>query len=295
LALDGLFDYEGCRQQAPEVLYHYTNWTAAKGILCAQHFWETAHDCTNDDAELVSAHSVIVEVAETLRRTATGCAALALDSLLDSYQRLQVNKLKTIYLACFSLARDDQEQWRKYADYGRGLCLGVRVLNEPIPKSKYTGSALVQVDYSEESWRKNLLTEFGKICSLLSRADSSKHNVELGAWALYRDAAFASITAKQKKWAVEREFRHVTLIRAALHPAFRKFGGSQLPGNLVDLLSDMLTARQFQIPHGALDVRVSKPQLTRPQIDALRWSFLRLLSVLVVTKDSTPPPDFNSL
>lgn len=229
LALDGLFDVHvenSYRAKAPDVLYHYTDWAGAKGILQGQHFWETAHDCTNDEAELVSAHSVVVEVAETLRKTATGPAARALDLFLDSYPRLQVNKLKTIYLACFTSARDDKEQWRKYADDGRGLCLGLRILNEPAPRPNDTASALIQVDYSADSWRDHLTNNFQKVCALLSRAVDSKRNIELGSSALYRIAAFASIMAKQAKWSVEREFRHATLIRdgASIRPKERKRG-----------------------------------------------------------------------
>lgn len=216
LTLDGLFDVlvnESIRPKPAEVLYHYTDWNGARGILLGQHFWETAHDCTNDDAELVSAHSVIREVAETLKKETHGVGGATLDLFLRSYPRLQVNKLKTIYLACFTLARDDCEQWRKYADNGRGLCLGVRVLNEPIPTPRDTGSALIQVDYSEESWRNQLMSDFKQICTALSRARYSKHNIGLGSSALYRIAAFASIRAKQPKWAVEQEIRHATLIR----------------------------------------------------------------------------------
>lgn len=121
--------------------------------------------------------------------------------------------MKTIYLACFSLHKDDREQWRKYADNGCGLCLGVRILNEPIPTPDDTGSALIQVDYSEESWRNQLTSDFEEICAQLSRARYSKHNMGLGSSALFRIAAFASIRAKQPKWAVEREIRHATLIR----------------------------------------------------------------------------------
>jgi hypothetical protein len=156
---------------------------------------------------------VILEVAETLKKDAHGVVAATLDLFLKGYPRLQVNKMKTIYLACFTLARDDREQWHKYADDGRGLCLGVRVLNEPIPTPKDTGSALIAVDYSEESWRNQLMSDFKQICAALSRARYSKHNMWLGSSALYRIAAFASIRAKQPKWAVEQEIRHATLIR----------------------------------------------------------------------------------
>jgi len=233
LKLDGLFDVlvnESIRPKPAEVLYHYTDWNGARGILLGQHFWETAHDCTNDEAELVSAHSVILEVAGTLRKEAHGVVAATLDLFLRSYPRLQVNKLKTIYLACFTLAKDDREQWGKYADNGRGLCLGVRVLNEPIPTPKDTGSALIQVDYSEESWRNQLTSDFKQMCAWLSRARYSKHNIGLGSSALYRIAVFASIREKHAKWAIEQEIRHATLIRdgANIRPKKRTRDGKAI-------------------------------------------------------------------
>jgi hypothetical protein len=229
LALDGLFDIlvnQSHRPESPPVLYHYTDWVGAKGILCGQHFWETAHDCTNDEAEIKSAHSVIVEVAESLRTKASGVTARVLDLFVDSYPRLRLDKMKTVYLSCFSLARDDRGQWENYANDGQGLCLAVRILNEPSPNPKDRASALIQVDYSEESWRNHLKTNFTKVCDLLSRAVNSDRNVELGSSALYRISAFTSIMAKKPQWSQEREVRHVTFLRdeASAKPKERKRG-----------------------------------------------------------------------
>jgi hypothetical protein len=233
LALDGLFDAlvnDSYRPKSPPILYHYTDWSGARGILRGQHFWETAHDCTNDEAEIKSAHSVIVEVAKTLRATATGAAAHVLDLFIDSYPRLQLDKMKTIYLSCFSLARDDERQWKKYADDGRGLCLGMRVLKEPAPNPMDRASALIQVDYSEDSWRNHLMTNFTKVCDLLSRAINTRRTLELGSSALYRISAFASIMAKQPQWLAEQEVRHVTFFRddAKTKPKERKRGDKNI-------------------------------------------------------------------
>jgi hypothetical protein len=121
--------------QVPPVLYHYTTWQGTQGIFSSQRFWATAHNCTNDEAELVSADSIIVEVAKDLRRKATGPAAEILDLFVEGYPALHVTRLIAVCLVCFSLARDDSDQWMKYGDEGRGVCLGVRVLNEPAPKN----------------------------------------------------------------------------------------------------------------------------------------------------------------
>ncbi len=119
LAVDRMFDgvvNDAFKVAAPKILYHYTSWSGAEGILRSQTFWATAHDCTNDEAELKSADAIVMEVARELRRNAKGAASTVLDLFLDGYPRLQITQLRTVYLTCFSVARDDKEQWRKYAD-----------------------------------------------------------------------------------------------------------------------------------------------------------------------------------
>jgi hypothetical protein len=217
LALDTIFDgivNESYRRQSPPILYHYTDWRATEGILCNQHFWETAHDCTNDTVELEAAHAVIVAAAKRLQRKYRGTASVVLSQFLHSYQKLKISKMKTVYMTCFSQARDDAGQWQDYGRLGSGLCLGLRVLKEPAPTPHETGSALVKVDYSKESWRKTVTECFEQICKVLSsRAACTPRNIELGMSALYRIAAFCSMTAKQPRWAHEQEFRHITIFR----------------------------------------------------------------------------------
>ncbi len=182
---------------APKVLYHYTTWSGAEGVVRSQRFWATAHDCTDDEAELRSADATIMEVATDLRKNAKGAAAAVLDLFLERYTSLQITKLTTIYLSCFSVTRDDKEQCRKYANDGRGVCIGIRVVEEPGPKHTDRGTAIVKVDYSESSWHATLSENFKKICSVMEKAAVTRKNIELGLFALHRIAAFASIGAKQ--------------------------------------------------------------------------------------------------
>ncbi len=235
LALDRMFDQAAQRPfetHVPRLLYHYTSWAGARGIISTQQFWATAHDCTNDEAELVSADSIIMDVAQHMRSTMIGAAAEVLDLFLNGYPTLQVTKLIAAYLVCFSVARDDAEQWEKYGDNGRGVCLGLRVLDETPPDAPDTGAATVQVDYSEASSRATLAGSFKDICSLLSRANVLviPENVKLGLSALYRAAAFASIMAKRENWAVEQEVRHVTIVHkdANIQPKKRQSNGREI-------------------------------------------------------------------
>jgi hypothetical protein len=198
------------------VLYHYTSYLGAVNILSSQEFWSTAHDCTNDEAELVSADSIVVEVAQTChRQNPTGTAGKVLEVFLANYRDSMIAQMRTVYLCCFSVARDDESQWREYGDNGRGLCLGVRVLEEPPPKNTEIVSVTLEVDYSETSLRVWLAEAFGNICTALARVQPSDRNCQEGLSALYRIAAYASIMAKSDKWKSEREVRHVTLSRHA--------------------------------------------------------------------------------
>lgn len=232
LAVDRMFDgmvNDAYKVDAPKILHHYTSWTGAEGILRSQTFWATAHDCTNDEAELKSADAIIMEVARELRRNTHGAASRVLDLFLEGYPKLQITQLRTIYMTCFSIARDDREQWRKYADDGKGLCLGIRVLDEQPAEETDRATKILAVDYSERSWRDMLAQNFQKACEVLQRPGvlPTRRNFELGLNALYRFAAFAAIMAKQEKWAVEQEYRRVTIVyrETDVEPKVRISGG----------------------------------------------------------------------
>jgi len=202
------------RASPHRVLYHYTASSGAQNILSSQEFWSTAHDCTNDEAELASAHLIVTDVAQACRRKyATGTSAKVLDLFLASYPGSVAAQMRTIYLSCFSVARDDENQWREYGDKGRGICLGIRVLEEPAPKSTDVISVTLDVEYSKTLLRDWLAKTFENICSVLALSQPSYRNCEEGLSAFYRIAAFASVRAKREKWKNEREVRHVTFSR----------------------------------------------------------------------------------
>jgi DUF2971 family protein len=199
------------RASPHRVLYHYTTRAGAIGIVGSQKFWSTAHDCTNDEAELISANSIVTAVAEACRPNARGASRTVLDVFLANYPASMLVEVGIVYLACFSTERDDPNQWREYGDKFCGVCLGVRILEEPGPKLTDRVSVMLEVDYSETSLRKWLKTSFDNICAALARAQDTRHNHEEGLSALYRIAAYASIKAKQDKWKNEREVRLATL------------------------------------------------------------------------------------
>jgi hypothetical protein len=203
---------ESARPSVHKLVYHYTDLEAAKGIISSRTFWSTAHDCTNDKAELQSAHDVVREVARECLPGARGRSAIALAMLLKKYDSMFITMRRTIYLTCFSSLRDDADLWRKYTNSG-GVCLALPIINEAVPNNSQKVSFTIDVNYSRKDLRKILRTSYRKVCAALDRADRSDANLGEGLNALYRIAAYASIYTKGSEWESEHEVRHVTFGR----------------------------------------------------------------------------------
>lgn len=198
-----------------KVLYHYTSTEVAKSILSKQEFWATAHDCTNDDAELISATSAVVEAASNSARKSRLAASVVFDTFLVNYPHSMLSEIRTVYLCCFSNARDDTDQWKTYGRQSSGCCLGIRVIEEAPLVSKETISAMFEVVYSESELRESLVGQFDAVAAKLNSYSASPFVCEAGLSALYRLSAFAAIRAKNPKWASEKEVRLATLARSA--------------------------------------------------------------------------------
>lgn len=198
--------------KAPAVLFHYTNWEGATGILMNRQFWHTDHACTNDPAELTTADQIIIEVAAQLKQTVNGLAHNMLDLFLISYPQMRISQIAPVFITCFSKASDNPKQWLKYADHGKGVCLGINILTEPILTNDRLGRLLAPVDYSEDSWREKVKTIFKAISTEFSGiATTNNTALELGLNALFRIATYAAVTAKKQKWASEEEWRHIVI------------------------------------------------------------------------------------
>jgi hypothetical protein len=198
----------------PDVLYHYTKWEGAEGILRSRQFWFTEHNCTNDEAELVAADEIIVDTATTLRGATTRIAADVLEKFRVNYSETKLTKLRRVFIACFSSTRNSDTQWREYADSSKGLCLGIPVLNEAGPSDDGLIRLLTPVDYLESSWRARTRKVFEQISSEVTAAaprdQATGLRIQRSALnALFRVAAYAAVTAKQPKWSNEQEWRQI--------------------------------------------------------------------------------------
>jgi hypothetical protein len=265
-----------------KVLYHYTSTAGALGILESQKFWATAHDCTNDKGELVSANATILDSVQKLRAKASGLPARVLSLFLQNYEKEMIARIRTAYLCCFSIPRDDPSQWQRYGGDGKGVCLGLRIINEPGPESDQTFSRLFEVTYSEEALRQWFSGTLEKTCSALSRYPITPQNLRAALASVSGIAAFASITTKTPEWSSEQEVRHVTMDkseRGVMPPVRTGADGKEIRYLPVSLRADGKLIALDEIIIGAMQ-----------DFDALRAQFESLLKAKGYTEGSIEYP-----
>ena len=105
--------------------YHYTNAQGLYGILESKSIWLTDIDHMNDPSELKHGLSFAIDYLESL-----------IQAVQNKYERVFFTVIRTVltehisyrymfYVASFSFDADHLNQWRAYADNGRGYCIEV--------------------------------------------------------------------------------------------------------------------------------------------------------------------------
>ena len=221
------------------MLYHYTTWQACEGILSSCAFWATAHDCTNDASELRSTDSAAIEIANEMMGCSSRPGQILLKRFLSRYEAERATAKLRVFLICFSGARDKDSQWTAYAESGAGICLGLATsLPEDPPGSAEFGKAVLQVDYSSESWKSRIRSGFREVLGLYDdftrrRNQYTDYGRDYALSALNRIAAYAATVGKYPKWKSEEEWRLIVLPRKNKKPDVKY---REAPGRTVDYL-----------------------------------------------------------
>jgi hypothetical protein len=198
-------------QDPPGVLYHYTSLAGAVGIITTQEFWHTSHECTNDRHEIRSADEIIREMAAACMGGYGTLGDEAIRVALDIWTKLHVAAEFNIALACFSAAKDKPSQW-SYADHGRGVSIGLRMLSEPAPAVlPHVGQHLGPVMYDENTAIDLLARGFHDVLTLSRRTKTSVETRTRTALALARLAGMLAILTKEPRWREEEEWRRLAI------------------------------------------------------------------------------------
>ena len=215
LKIESMFDRakHARTRRGPRVLYHYTSWEAAENIIASQRFRATAHNCTNDPGELISADATIIEALTVAQARASGMTARLLRLFLKTYEHLRISASPRCYLICFSPARDDPNQWCGYGARGSGLCLGLRLFEIPEPKVPAFASQFMPVQYLESNWRAKFDEWLDAFVEVFSLGTDTEDNWRLAMDSLTVTTTAWALTAKLPQWEREQEVRMIFLVR----------------------------------------------------------------------------------
>ena len=106
------------------ILYHYTDYIAFNGIMRDRELRVNNVRNMNDAAEMHLFISGIFRAVENQLEQEKA------EKKLEKFKKLEEELSKkyfdyAAYAACFSTYRDDASQWERYANRGKGICLGI--------------------------------------------------------------------------------------------------------------------------------------------------------------------------
>lgn len=139
-----------------EVVYHYCSAETLRAILESKRIRFTDINMLNDSYETKWGYSAFEEAATRLiKRSDIPEAVPEMPiAFFDSVDEV-LSKIQTIahpFVSCFSLDGDSLEQWRAYADDGRGFAIGFRPsMLQQLPVS------VLAVEYDRESQIKEMM------------------------------------------------------------------------------------------------------------------------------------------
>lgn len=107
---------------APRTVYHYCSISTAQKILTEGCLWMTHFRFLNDKQEM---SFYVDELRHALHRSQDVWGSDTVISHLN--ERLASDEFPPRFVASFSVASDDFNQWHKYGDGGKGVAIGFRV------------------------------------------------------------------------------------------------------------------------------------------------------------------------
>jgi hypothetical protein len=101
---------------SPEVVYHYCSWEVAQKIILSGTLWATDLREVRDGTEV----RYSCEVLDTVSRE-PGCYLVSI-----GFSAAEIVRDVCLHITCFSASPTLRNQWRLYADKGRGCAIGFR-------------------------------------------------------------------------------------------------------------------------------------------------------------------------
>jgi len=266
--------------EPPETLYHYTTGAGLAGIISSGHIRATNFSFLNDSTEFRYGAELAIKrlEAETAKHPEDDATALYVGVIGEVWMEKQTSLSET-YVACFTEARDDLNQWRGYGGSADRYCLGLN--SATLGEHQYSFAPVI---YSRDE-QEALLDEYvSKTYDFLAnRTPRASEWLRISAvkvvcrWMMVsipflKDAHFAS----EREWRAVRDIESVSKDElffdsstGVLRPYVRLFerGDSKLPVTEVIVQSarrDERAAKAVALllaRHGYDDVNVSESEV----------------------------------
>ncbi|MDX2142569.1 MAG: hypothetical protein SFV19_04380 [Rhodospirillaceae bacterium] len=198
-----------------EPVYHFTSLDACRSIISSDEIWHTSIRQLNDPDELAFTYSILRRVLR-YRMASSEVCRLTLNGFETTAR--QFPQWFSTFIASFSLAPDDSNQWDKYGDSERGVRLSLSPSVFSVEQAVPSGLPPLEqvfvsaVRYGPKGVERILNEAIDQIehsipdLSQHSQADVVAFAVELQKQ-LAKIFIWTSITNKRKKWLREREIR----------------------------------------------------------------------------------------
>lgn len=187
-------------QNRRKILYHYTDFQAADGILRSAQLRVNNVLNMNDSAEM--RHFMTrLSSAITGRLRGEGFAAQA-DQLQNLFSQ-ELRKEYSAFAACFSFRRDDAAQWERYGNQGRGVCIAFQ--GELLRRMAAGPLSLHTVFYEDDMTGHPMVDRFCRLVRGKASLSGEDRDIQLA----MRDAWACSVAFKHPSFSSEDEVRLV--------------------------------------------------------------------------------------
>ena len=186
-----------------QILYHYTDFLAFDGIVNGRQMRVNNVLNMNDAKEMELFISGIFGAA--VKRFSEDGDERVIGLINDTLDEIRSRYFDySAYAACFSEFRDDAAQWERYANRGKGVCLGFR----QTMLEKLTGGAIsLQKVYYQDNMDTHPLVD--RICMLIR--ENEKHKVAFELSRAAREVVRNSASFKHPSFSSEHEIRLIVM------------------------------------------------------------------------------------
>jgi DUF2971 family protein len=212
------------KDMLPTVVYHYTIASGFEGILRESTIRATNLTYMNDRSELEYGRRVVERTLHREINTSAGNLRVLLKSAADALDEVT---LAEVYVACFTLLKDNLGQWRAYgAATGERYSIG---FNTGILQDATFAAAdahLMKVSYSASTQVKRIRTILTRAAEFISTQHISRKSLHPFAVETARRLARLIPALKTHEYSIEKEWR-VVITRPSVDAAEISFDTSR--------------------------------------------------------------------